>query len=71
MSEKAPHKETLIKDIRKLGRPSRPYSQTLRLLRIIELLHLRRRGGITIAEIVEKFGVTDRTGRRELLPIRR
>lgn len=48
------------------GRPAEPYSQTKRLLKILEILHHRRNGGITLEEICNQFGVGKRTASRDI-----
>lgn len=51
--------------VKKRGRPP-PYSQTLRVLRLLEWFHRRRKTGITIKDIIERFGITVRTIERDL-----
>ena len=53
-------------DNKKSGRARATYSQTIRLMRILELFHLRRRKGLTITEIMDHFDVTKRTVNRDL-----
>ena len=57
-----------IVDKKKRGRPP-AYSQTLRLLQLLELFHLRRLNGLTIKEMMDRFDVTRRTIYRDLLAL--
>jgi predicted DNA-binding transcriptional regulator YafY len=50
----------------KSGRPAEPYSQTKRLIKILEILHHRRNSGITLEEICNFFGVGKRTASRDI-----
>lgn len=52
--------------IKKKGRPAKPYSQTLRVLRLLEWFHRKRKTGITIQDIVDRFEVTKRTAGRDI-----
>jgi hypothetical protein len=51
--------------MKKKGRPP-PYSQTLRVLRLLEWFHRRKKIGITLQDIVYRFEVTKRTAIRDI-----
>jgi hypothetical protein len=51
--------------MKKKGRPP-PYSQTLRVLRLLEWFHRRKKIGITLQDIVYRFEVTKRTASRDI-----